>query len=344
MEEYQPRIPSQNYQNLRKLVRQPHQPYEADDLDDTPLEEDPKVLPLPSKLRSQESLAEDVILRSGKRKSSSSSQRKTKSTAGKQKTSKSSRSTSSASQYLFVDELQKLEAQADRINQILAERAKKKDQEQSQPTSGAPTPSTQPIFSQQQYQGASIPPGGEWLSSVFPGPEETEKPVSQPWNPQCQERMDPRQQQAKQDAWQTAAELRSLNHPEYVAYGRESLSGLGSQDHPTFRQKPIAASSSSQLPSFPWRYLGLGTFLEIPRKPIERISDGALWILTGAIVRILSRSILMMLPALSPVLTLLMLTPAMLAVLLVLFVPRVGWVPYYRLFLITLGLLVGGKF
>lgn len=350
MEEYQPRIPSsQNYQTLRKLVRQPHQPYEEDDLDDTPLEEEAKVLPLQSKLRSPESLADDVVLRSGKRKSSNSSQRKTKSTAGKQKTSKSSRSTASPNSHLFIDELQKLEAQADRINQILAERAKKKDQEQTQRMPGVSASSGQPMFSQQPtlpqqpYQGA-MPSSDEWFSPPFPGQEEAEKPVSHPWNPQFQERMHPRQQQQAEDAWQTAADLRSLNHSGHGAYRSESLPGLEGQNYPAFRQKPMATGSSSQLPSFPWRYLGLGRFLEIPRKPMERISDGALWVLAGAIARVLSRSILMLVPGLSPVLTLLMLAPAMLAVLLVLFVPRLGWVPFYRLFLITLGLLIGGKF
>jgi hypothetical protein len=58
----------------------------------------------------------------------------------------------------------------------------------------------------------------------------------------------------------------------------------------------------------------------------------------------LVRFSLMMVPGLSPVFTLLMLTPALVAVILVLFFPRMGWVPIYRLFLLTLGLLIASKF
>jgi hypothetical protein len=351
MEEYQSRIPpSQHYPISRNLARQSHQPYEEDDLDDAPSEADPKVLPLPSKPRSQESLAEDVILRSGKRKSSSASQRKTKSTASKAKTSKSVRSTASGNSQLFVDELQKLEAQADRINRILAERAKKKDQEQyqsiSQSISDRSAPSSQAMFSQHQPQEASIPPKIEWPSPKFPGQEEMGNPVSQPWNPQFyEERMDPRQQQqAKQDAWQAAQELRYLHQSGSTPYEGERFPGLEEQDRPPFRQKSTTTGTGSRLSGSSLRHLGWERFLEIPRRPVERISDGVLWIVTGAIVRIIARSILTVFPSLSPIVTLLMLTPAMLAVFLVLFVPRMGWVPFYRLFLITLGLLVGGKF
>lgn len=343
MEEYQHGIySSQHYPTSRKLARQSQQPYEEDDLDDTPLEEDPKVLPLPSKPRSQDSLAEDVILRSGKRKSSSSSQRKTKSTASKPKASKSVRSSSSANPQLFVDELQKLEARADRINQILAERARKKDGEPS-PTGHSMPISGQALYSQ-QYQEVSLPPSHEWPAPVSPESTETEKSVSQPWSPQFwEQRMDAgQQQQARQDAWQTAANLRYLNHPGQPSYGDEGLSGLEDQ-RPAFRHK-TTTGTSSRSPSFPWHHLGWQRFLEIPHKPIERISDGVVWIGVGAIVRMLSRFVLMAFPGLTPVFTLLMLTPAMLAVFLALFVPRMGWVPCYRLFLITLGLLIGGKF
>lgn len=345
MEEYQHGIySSQHYPTSRRLARQSQQPYEEDDLDDTPLEEDPKVLPLPSKSRSQDSLAEDVILRSGKRKSASSSQRKTKATTSKPKASKSLRSSSSTNSQLFVDELQKLEARADRINQILAERARKKDGEPSSTGPDVPPPSSrQAPYSQQQYQEVSLPPSHEWPAPATPELAEMEKPVSQPWSPQgWEKRMDiGQQQQAKQDAWQTASDLRYLNHPGQASYRNELFSELEEQ-RPAFRHKTTGTSSRS--PSFPWHHLGWQRFLEIPRKPIERISDGAVWIGVGAIVRVLSRFILLAFPGLSLVFTLLMLTPAMLAVFLALFVPRMGWVPCYRLFLITLGLLIGGKF
>lgn len=345
MEDYQHEIHSSpRYPTSRKLVRQSPQPYEADDLDDTPLEEDPKVLPLPSQSRLQESLAEDVIGRSGRRKSSSSSQRKTKSTTGKPKTSKSGRSTSTASTSpLFVDELQKLEARADRINQLLAERAKKRNEQQSQAVSGISGSSSQAMYTQQQYHGVSRPPNQEQSASL--GAEELEKTVAPSWNPHFwEERMDPRrQQQAKQEAWQTAQDLRYLNQPESAGYGGEGLPGLEGR-RPSFRQPPTAATHPARSSGFSLRRLGWERFLDIPRKPLERITDGMVWMGIGAIVRMMFRFILMAFPGLSPVLTLLMLTPAMLAVMLVLFFPRMGWVPFYRLFLVTLGLLIGGQF
>ncbi|UIE39558.1 hypothetical protein [Leptodesmis sichuanensis] len=370
MEEYQPRTPPSPHSPISRNLARSHPPYEEDDLDDTPLEEDPKVLPLSSQPRSQESLAEDVILRSGKRKSSSASQRKTKSTASKAKASKSMRSTTSGNPQLFVDELQKLEAQADRINRILAERAKKKEQEQSQSIqaqsisdkhiqalhhphlhesqsiSDRSVPSRQAMFSPQQPQEPSIPPKIEWPSPKFPGQEERGSPVSQSWNPQFyEERMDSRQQQqAKQDAWQAAQELRYLNQSGHTPYGGEGFPGLEEQDRLPFQQKSTITGSAARSSGFFLRHLGWERFLDIPRRPMERISDGVLWIVAGAIVRLIARSILVVLPSLSPVVTLLMLTPAMLAVFLVFFVPRMGWVPFYRLFLITLGLLIGSKF
>lgn len=356
MEEYQHGIySSQHYSTSRRLARQSHQPYEADDLDDTPLEEESNVLPLPNQPRSQESLAEDIIGRSGKRRSSGSAQRKTKATTGKAKTSKAARSTAVNPQ-LFVDEVQKLAARADRINQILAERARRRDEEQSQTVADRSTPVDQVANAQQQsfqqqspqqyqqpYQGVSLPTGYDWPVSASLEPESA-KSVSQPWNPQAwEERLDPRQQQqAKQDAWQTAQDLRYLNHPESVAYGGERFSGLEEQ-RPALRQRlgMAPAARSSGLPSRP---SGWGWFLELPRKFTERITDAAIWIGVGAIARMLFRFILMVLPGLSPVFTLLMLSPAMLAVMLVLFFPRMGWVPIYRLFLITLGLLIASKF
>ncbi len=352
MEEYQPRIPpSQHSPISRNRARQSHSPYEEDDLDDAPLEADPKVLPLPSQPRSQESLAEDVILRSGKRKSSSASQRKTKSTASKAKASKPMRSTTSGNPQLFVDELQKLEAQADRINRILAERAKKKEQEQSQSIqsqsiSDRSALSSQAMFSPQQPQGTSIPPKIEWPSPKFPEQEERGTPVSQSWNPQFyEERMDLRQQQqAKQDAWQAAQELRYLHQPGHPPYGGERFPGLEEQEQLPFQQKSTIAGSAARSSGFSLRHLGWERFLEIPRRPMQRLSDGVLWIVTGAIIRLIARSILVVFPSWIPVVTLLMLTPAMLAVFLVFCVPRMGWVPFYRLFLITLGLLIGGKF
>lgn len=118
------------------------------------------------------------------------------------------------------------------------------------------------------------------------------------------------------------------------------------QDLP--RDRPRSRSSS--LPTTLRRYLleWRGRWrdwksLELPRKPIDRISDAALWIAISAIVRVGSRYVIAAFPMLSPIFLVLMLAPAIAAVYLVFCVPKAGWIPYYRLFLIMVGFSVGGK-
>jgi hypothetical protein len=76
---------------------------------------------------------------------------------------------------------------------------------------------------------------------------------------------------------------------------------------------------------------------------MEWISDAALWIAVAAAVRVGAKLIVQVMPALSPIVLILMLAPAIAAVILAIFVPRVGWVSLYRLFLVMLGLLLGGR-
>ncbi|PZV18464.1 MAG: hypothetical protein DCF22_01720 [Leptolyngbya sp.] len=86
-----------------------------------------------------------------------------------------------------------------------------------------------------------------------------------------------------------------------------------------------------------------GRSLELPRQPINRIGDAALWIATAAIVRVASRYVIAAFPLLSPIFLMLTLAPAISAVYLVFCAPKAGWLPYYRLFLMMIGFLVGGK-
>ncbi|MEX0271239.1 hypothetical protein AB3R30_19045 [Leptolyngbyaceae cyanobacterium UHCC 1019] len=83
--------------------------------------------------------------------------------------------------------------------------------------------------------------------------------------------------------------------------------------------------------------------LELPRQQIERLSDAALWIATFAIVRVASRYVLAVFPMLSPIVLGVMLAPAIAAIYLIVCAPKAGWVFYYRLFLIMVGFLIGGK-
>jgi hypothetical protein len=77
---------------------------------------------------------------------------------------------------------------------------------------------------------------------------------------------------------------------------------------------------------------------------MDQLGDAVLWIVLSAVVRVGVRFLIMLYPAISPVVTILMFIPPALAVYLAVFVPRAGFVSVYRLFLITLGLLLGGKF
>jgi len=95
---------------------------------------------------------------------------------------------------------------------------------------------------------------------------------------------------------------------------------------------------------FQLQHLPLSNFLALPRKPGDRWSDAVMWVAVSAIARIASRYLLSAVPFLSPIVTMVMLAPAILAIFLAVFVPKTGWIPFYRLFLIMVGLFIGGKF
>jgi hypothetical protein len=76
---------------------------------------------------------------------------------------------------------------------------------------------------------------------------------------------------------------------------------------------------------------------------MDRLGDAVLWIVVAAVVRVGSRFLIATYPAYSFLFIALMLAPAILAVYLAVFVPKAGFVSVYRLFLIMLGLLLGGK-
>ena len=139
------------------------------------------------------------------------------------------------------------------------------------------------------------------------------------------------QQRADYEAWRAAEELQQLmnqGQPVQPEAYRDRRHG-----EPALRQS---------LPFM--RRLRIWQFLELPSKPIDRLGNAAVWIAASVVFRVGSRYLLSAFPVLSPVFTLLMLAPAVLAVFLAVFVPKTGWVPFYRLFLIMLGLFIGGKF
>ncbi len=114
------------------------------------------------------------------------------------------------------------------------------------------------------------------------------------------------------------------------------------RDRPRSRRSRLPSTLRRYLRSWRGRWRDRRS-LELPRKPIDRISDAALWVTISAIVRVTSRYVLAVFPMLSPIFLVLMLAPAIAAVYLVFCVPKAGWIPYYRLFLIMVGFFVGGK-
>lgn len=87
----------------------------------------------------------------------------------------------------------------------------------------------------------------------------------------------------------------------------------------------------------------LRQLLQVPQTSFDRVGDAVLWIVLAVVIRVGARLLLALLPALTPIFVVLMFAPAILAVYLAMFVPRAGFVSVYRLFLMMLGLLIGGR-
>lgn len=150
---------------------------------------------------------------------------------------------------------------------------------------------------------------------------------------------------AQQEAAETAQALRYLAsrdvlEPAIVAPRQEPRRPTGRSHEPR-----SSASSSSVNGSSIRRYgLKLRQFLQMPHTSLERVKDAALWIVLAAAIRVGARLLLTQVPALAPLLLVLMFAPAAAAVYLAICVPNAGFVSIYRLFLIMLGLLLGGRF
>jgi hypothetical protein len=166
-------------------------------------------------------------------------------------------------------------------------------------------------------------------------------------------------QKAQQEAAEIAAALRHLTgreaQPVHSAppVNQPPTTGVVSQFAPAVAQvsapetRPMEVhppeTRSSDIRPRP-RKLRLKQWLSLPQTPLDRLGDAALWVVIAAVVRVGIKFLLLAFPALAPVTTLLMLAPAAIAAYLAIFVPKAGWISIYRLFLITLGLVLGGKF
>lgn len=150
-------------------------------------------------------------------------------------------------------------------------------------------------------------------------------------------------QKAQQEATETAQALRYLASRDASRdYVEPSIAP--SSPRPAHR----AGGRSRTVPPMPkspiQRYgLQLRQWLQMPQTSFDKVGDAVLWLVMAAAMRVGARCLLALFPALSPVFMVLMFAPAVLAVYLVLCVPRTGFVSVYRLFLIMLGLLLGGR-
>jgi hypothetical protein len=215
-----------------------------------------------------------------------------------------------------------LEAQAEsinqRIDQLLAELAQTMQQAQSI-TEAAPR--TAP-----PRQQPSTPEDDRF----FP-PKGQQPPVAPPF-PQGLTSSPPTMKQAVQEAAETAQALRYLS-------SKERIPSPGA-NHSQEPRRSRSISSRNPIQRFGLR---LKQFLQMPRKPMDRLGDAVLWVVIAAVARVGGRFLVITHPALAPVIIVLMLTPAALAVYLACCVPRAGFVSVYRLFLIMVGLLLGGR-
>ncbi|WP_421659351.1 hypothetical protein [Leptothermofonsia sp. ETS-13] len=151
---------------------------------------------------------------------------------------------------------------------------------------------------------------------------------------------------AVQEAAETAQALRYLTNRESSSMPNGTFNGNSYSQLPhseAFWQKfpqPHYAPQSQ----FSIKRLGLlQALFQVPQKPIDKLGDAVLWIVLSAVVRVGFQFLMMTYSAYSPLIIGLMLAPAALAVYLAIFAPKAEPVSVYRLFLIMLGLLLGGK-
>lgn len=203
----------------------------------------------------------------------------------------------------------------------------------------------QPSYPQPSYpqppQPAPQPPSPQPQSLIDPR-------YGQPIQPPQQNPYDPNWQRYEYETWRANQELQQLMQQDQWAQPTASQ---------PYVQPPVvertARSRTGRSPVVEsivrrvfgrFQHLPFSNFLELPAKPTDRLSDAVMWVAVAAIARIASRYLISAIPLLSPIFTLLMLAPAILALFLAVFAPKTGWVPFYRLFLLMLGLFIGGKF
>jgi hypothetical protein len=354
MDEFQSPKATRKYPIQRNLAEQPDSLDDlADDLGDSTAADDMTVVELPGRSPQLDQISEaPPTRRSGtKRKSSSAAKRKTQPTAV-QKTPPSFRQFQDMQQP-FAEELRRLEAQAERINQLLIERANRRMQfeqaveqvnrsqeppvKRRSPRPSPSIPSTSPEIDETETLRAQADRIKQRLaeleaamqeaaSSLYQLPEAEEEPVEEDW------------QLPISDTEQAPESVTSLSEGEPMQ--PEPTADLARPEQFPEREGPRAARSSHRPTtqrSLPWSQI-----FQLPKQPLDHLRNAAMWVAAAAGIRFSLRGLLISYPPLTPVVTLVMLVPAAIAVYLAIFVPRADSVSIYRLFLITLGFLLGG--
>jgi hypothetical protein len=241
------------------------------------------------------------------------------------------------------DDTEALEAQAVRIKQLLQALETAIAEGETLPHDGSiaqHSSAGDPVQPANPEVKVSVPPSGvePFNSSPYRYSADT-----LPTGSQKQTIIGATDPKAQQEAAETAQALRYLASREVL----EPAIAAPRQEprRHTGRAQPRSSATSSVNGSPIWRYgLKLRSFLQLPHTSLARVRDAVLWIVLAAAIRLGAQFLLVQVPALAPVLLVLMFAPAVGAVYLAMCVPKVGFVPIYRLFLIMLGLLLGGRF
>jgi hypothetical protein len=246
------------------------------------------------------------------------------------------------------DDTVALEAQAERIKQLLQALETALVEGEAMPQTGAIDPGQ--VENQHQISHAAASAAQSPLASgVESAASSTYRggATARPLAANQQHVTHSTDQKAQYEATETAQALRYLASRDVSReLGREQVEPSISASSPDARRSMARSRTPRPAPgllSIRRHGLHLRQLLQMPQKPFDKVGDAVLWIVLAAAIRVGARLLLAMFPALTPVLVLLMFAPAALAVYLAMFVPRAGFVSIYRLFLIMLGLLLGGR-
>jgi hypothetical protein len=235
---------------------------------------------------------------------------------------------------LETEDTESLKQQARRIRQRLSQlEARMNEEDNDDPvdfSAGYAPTQNEPVYRDRAvYSPESQPPTPNYTPPYTSSPDPHHSAQARP-NP-----FDPIRQRAEYEHWRAAEELRLFQQQEQWTYPETDQRRSGA--------RPASLKSVIQPFLAQFRRIPTGTFLEMPRRPMDWLNDAAMWMVLAAIARIASRYVVMAFPFLSPLLTVMMFVPAGLAIFLVFCMPKTGWVPIYRLFLIMVGLIIGGK-